>query len=293
VDQSHASPNASSAGGVVAPVVGTSGAPLPQPSPPAAAARGSGWASGSIAAVVIGALVALVGLGLLGTGGTLLWADRTHRDGGFLTTDRQHFSSAGSALVTVPAQLGSWGTGWVYAPALLDTVRIRVWPAGAGSALFVGVARTADVDDYLAGMSHTLITEYFQATVRPVSGGPAPGAPAAQPFWVASASGPGPQTVEWRPTDGTWTVVVMNADGTPGVDVVAELGAAAPAVPWIALGLLIGAAVFLVAGFLLVVGAIRRRRASPVDAASATLHPFFTPAPARDRAERKEDYANY
>jgi hypothetical protein len=51
----------------------------------------------------------------------------------------------------------------------------------------------------------------------------------------------------------------MNADGRPGVDIEADLAARAPALPWIALGLLVGGVVFMAGGGLLIVGAIRRR----------------------------------
>jgi hypothetical protein len=85
----------------------------------------------------------------------------------------------------------------------------------------------------------------------------------------------------------------MNADGSPAIDVVAELGAAAPAVPWIAIGLLIAGAIFLAAGALLVVGAIRRRRASPAGDTWTVPHPSPTPSPARDRAEGNEHHANH
>jgi hypothetical protein len=51
----------------------------------------------------------------------------------------------------------------------------------------------------------------------------------------------------------------MNADGRPGVDVKADLGARFPAVVWIAVGLLLAGAVFMTGAVLLIVGAIRRR----------------------------------
>jgi hypothetical protein len=51
----------------------------------------------------------------------------------------------------------------------------------------------------------------------------------------------------------------MNADGRPGVDIGADLGARMPALRWIALGLLVAGAVFMAGGVLLIVGAIRRR----------------------------------
>jgi hypothetical protein len=51
----------------------------------------------------------------------------------------------------------------------------------------------------------------------------------------------------------------MNADGRPGVETEADLGARLSALPWIALGLLVGGVVFMAGGVLLIVGAIRRR----------------------------------
>ena len=94
-----------------------------------------------------------------------------------------------------------------------------------------------------------------------IEGGTPGSPPATQGFWVASASGPGTQTVEWEPADGSWTVVVMNADGQPGIGTVgADLGARYPALVWIAFGVLAGGAVFLIGGVFLISGAIRRHR---------------------------------
>jgi hypothetical protein len=234
------------------------------PPRPEVAASPSRWAGGRIAALVIGALLVLVSLALLGAGGTALWADRTQRDGGYVTTGVHEFSTAGSALATVSTELGSAGIGWLYSPTLLDKVRIRITPTSARSALFVGIGRSTDVDRYLAGVSHTVITEFWEEKMETVAGGQPRSAPATQNFWVASSKGSGARTVEWDPTDGSWTVVVMNADGRPGIDVGADLGARMPAVLWIAVGLLVAGAIFLAGGSLLVASAIRRPSAGRV-----------------------------
>jgi hypothetical protein len=76
--------------------------------------------------------------------------------------------------------LGSAGKEWLYAPGLLGKVRIRVTPASSGPALFVGIGRTADVDRYLAGVSHTVISDFFGNRTRSVDGGPAGSAPETQ-----------------------------------------------------------------------------------------------------------------
>ena len=232
------------------------------PSRSDAVSHSSGWTAGRITAIVIGALFVLLSLALLGAGGTALWADRTQRDGGYVTTDVHEFSTSGSALATLSTELGSAGVGWFYSPTLLDEVRIRVTPASAGPPLFVGIGPSTDVDRYLAGVNHTVITEFWEEKTEAVAGGAPAAAPGTQGFWVASSTGSGPRTLEWDPTGGSWTVVVLNADGRPGIDIGADLGARMPAVLWIALGLLIAGALFLAGGWFLIAGAIRARRAS-------------------------------
>lgn len=225
------------------------------------AAHPSDWTGDRIAALVIGALLVLVSLALLGGGGTGLWADLTQRDAGYVTTGAHEFSTSGSALATERTHLGSAGVGWLYSPGLLGKVRIRFTPVSAGPALFVGIGRSTDVDRYLAGVNHTLISDFFANKVEAVGGGTPRSAPGAQDFWVASSTGPGARTLKWDPHNGSWTVVVMNANARPGIAVRADLGARMPTVLWIAIGLLVAGAVFSAGGGLLIAGAIRGRRA--------------------------------
>jgi hypothetical protein len=229
------------------------------PPRPKVAPGGSEWIAGRIAPLVIGALLVLVSLVLLGAGGTGTCAYLAKRDAGYVTTGVHKFSTAGSALATKPAQLGSAGVGWLYSPTLLGEVRIRVTPVSPGPPLFVGIARPSDVDRYLAGVDRTVISDFWSNEVKPVGGGRLRSAPGTQRFWAASSTGPGARSLVWKPTDGTWTVVVMNADGRPGVDIGADLGARMPTLPWIALGLLVGGVIFMAGGALLIVGAMRRR----------------------------------
>jgi hypothetical protein len=221
------------------------------------------WTAGRVTSLVVGGLLTFMSLVLLGSGGTALWVDLAKRDAaGYLTTDVREFTTSGSALVTVPTELGSAGFGWFYPPGMLDKIRIRVTPSTTSSTLFVGIGPTTDVDRYLAGVPRTVISEFFRGeAVRTVDGDARASAPGAQDFWVASDSGSGPRTLGWDPTDGSWTVVVMNIDGRPGIDgVKADLGATVPSLVWIALGVFFGGAIFLAGGVLLILGATRRRR---------------------------------
>jgi hypothetical protein len=226
------------------------------------AAERSRWSAGRIASLTIGVLLVLIALALVGAGGTGIWADLTQRDGGYVTTGAHRFSASGSALATEHTQLGTAGSGWLYAPGLLGKVRIHVTPTGTGRPLFVGIGRSSDVDRYLTGVDHTVISDFFGDKVESVDGAHRITAPGRQRFWAATSSGSGERTLLWHPSDGSWTVVVMNADGQPGIDVSADLGARFPAARWISIGLLLGGAVFVFGGGLLVAGAIRPERRS-------------------------------
>jgi hypothetical protein len=221
----------------------------------------SRWPPGRIAALAVGVLLGLFSLALLTVGGTALWADSTQRSAGYVMTGVHGFSSAGSALATEPTELGSSGVGWLYGPGLLGKVRIKVEPTNPGSTLFVGIGPSAAVDRYLAGVNHTLITDYFGDKTQEIGGGKPGASPAKQYFWVASTAGVGARTLLWSPKDGSWSVVVMNADGRPGIGVRADLGAEFPDLLWITIGLIVGGAVFAVGSALLIRGSIRRREA--------------------------------
>ena len=78
-------------------------------------------------------------------------------------------------------------------------------------------------------------------------------------FWTASTSGAGEQVLDWDPKDGTWRVVVMNADATRGVTSDMSIGAELDSVLWIGLGLLAVGALFAAGTALAITGAVRRR----------------------------------
>jgi hypothetical protein len=212
--------------------------------------------------VVTGALLALVSLALLGAGGTVMWADTQRDAAGYLTTSAHEFATSGSALASERIDLGSAGTGWLYSPARLGTVRIRVTPVSPGSALFAGIGPSAAVDRYLAGVRRAVISDFWTDQKHAIGGSSPGSAPGTQGFWAATATGSGPQTLRWDPAGGSWTVVVMNASARPGIHVRADVAARYPDLPWIAAGLLAAGVIFAVAGAFLITGAIRRSRVS-------------------------------
>jgi hypothetical protein len=223
--------------------------------------RARRWTGGRIAALVVGIALVLFALGPVGGGAFAVWVDRTQRDtAGYVTTGTHAFATSGSALVTDPVELDSPGVGWLYSAVILGNVRIQVTPTTASAPVFVGIAASDDVDRYLAGVDRTVISDVWTDGVESAGGGAPASVPGTQGFWVASATGTGTQAVTWDAANGTWTAVVMDPNGDPGVDVEATLGATMPALLGIAFASLLIGALFLLGGALLIIGSVHRAK---------------------------------
>ncbi len=242
-----------------------------------------GWTGSRIVAMVVGSVLLLTSTGVLAGGGVALWADRTQRVDGYVLSGTTGVDSPGYAMVGPDVGLTVQGGPLDLAGTLGDT-RVVVTQS-SGAALFVGVAPTAAVDTYLRGVAHRTLTGLGQdgdglvmgpGTPMPMSPGPgggmelAGGPPATPPgeqtFWTSSVSGPGTLTLDWAPRAGNWSVVVMRADGSPAVDAGVRVGATAPALPWVAGGLLALGGLLAVGGaltVLLVTRSAHRRTGAP------------------------------
>jgi hypothetical protein len=245
--------------------------PAPPPAPGAPALhgtphRGTAWSGGRVALLVVGALLAVSSLGLLGAGGAALWADQVRRDAdGYVTTGTTSLVTSTSALVTEPLEVTlDRPADVLWLRDALGSVRVAV-QAPAGRELFVGLARTADVDRYLKGAAVDRVAKVTGEDVvydrRP--GGTAPAPPAAQDFWVATAAGGGDLDLEVDVQSGRWALVVMNADAAPGVIADVRLGATLPALGVLSAVLLSAGAVVLIGGTVLLVVAAASTRPGP------------------------------
>src|SRR5215472_8534472 len=109
VNESYVSPAARSADDT-AHREGKPGGPTAVPQRPQGSARPPGWTGGRITALAAGVLLALVSVGLLGSGGTALWANAAQRDAaGYVTTGVHEFATAGSAVATERIDRGAAG----------------------------------------------------------------------------------------------------------------------------------------------------------------------------------------
>ena len=222
--------------------------------------------AGRVAAIVGGALLAVVAVALLALGGVGLWADTTQRDDdGWLRSPAHRFETDSRALTAGGLGLGEFDGDWV--PGL---GAIRVSARAEGDApIFVGIAAEAEVDRYLQGVAHSVVRELrtrgYEGVER--AGSRVPADPASAGIWSASSWGGGEQAVRWKPESGDWAVVVMNADGSPGVAADVRVGARAGWLGEVSLALLVAGGLLGAAAVALIafgaVGPPRRRVAAP------------------------------
>jgi hypothetical protein len=250
------------------------GGPLPvgpaeSPPAPTRGERRSGWTARRIVSVVLGSVLLFAAAGTVLAGGSLLWAHGTQRDDGYITTPAAAVDTERYAVVTDNFRLEGSGLSWAV-DNVIGTVRLRAAPVGREGALFLGVGRTVDVRRYLHDVGFTELIAFgarwdggLVGTWTPVDrAGSAPAVlPAQAGVWVASATGGGVRTLTWRPAQGDWTVVVMRADGAPGVAARVQVGAALPGLGWIGAAVLGAGVLLLVAGGLLI--GLTVDRASP------------------------------
>ena len=219
--------------------------------------------AGRLAAIVTGGVLASIAVVVLAIGAGFAWLDHEKNDDGYYMTSTERFATPTNALTTENLDIDDDLPGDVS-----GTVRFDV-RGSSSKPVFVGVARSRDVDAYLSGTAHATLSDVkvdpFEAEYRTAPGTAAPAAPATRDIWAASASGTGAQRLDWDVEDGDWSVVVMNADGSPDVHTDVAVGSDVPIVDDIATVAIISGLVLFVGGAALITGGLlapRRRSAA-------------------------------
>jgi hypothetical protein len=110
--------------------------------------------AGRVALIVLGSIGALLGLALVVGGGFLLWADRTQREDGYLTTPTERFATPTYALTRTRLEVDADGPDWLWNDNWFGKVRVRGESAAGGKLLFIGIGPEAAVAD-TSGASRT------------------------------------------------------------------------------------------------------------------------------------------
>jgi hypothetical protein len=222
--------------------------------------------TGRIALIVTGAVAALVSTALIVGGIAALWGD-SHKDSdGYLTTKSQRFEAGGRALATENLDMDLGDADWLAQTDDLGRLKITA-ESRDQKPLFVGLARTSDVESYLSGVPYSTVTDVdaspFRADYERHAGNRHPVSPEHAGIWEASSDGRGEQSIDWQIEDGDWSIVVMNADGSLGVDAEVSAGADIPFLDelgWSAIGS--GAFALILSVGLIALGVRRPRTAA-------------------------------
>ena len=220
--------------------------------------------TGKVVSLVLGSLILLIGVALLFGGGVLVGVDRGFTDEeGFLTVpsadlERDMYAVAAEAIFE-----GDW-IWWYRHPT---TVRIRMT---GEQPVFIGIAPSSDLEAYLSDVSYSEIEDIdfddyrkdrvWTAEYEDHVGPNVPTPPSDQTFWHTSVQGAGTQTLTWEIEPGDWMLVVMNADGSRGIEVSGTVGAETPWLLAVGIGLLAAGVLLTVVGLALVLFVARRSR---------------------------------
>ena len=207
--------------------------------------------------MIFSSIAGLLGLALLVGGlGLIALHGFARDDDGFYTTHSEELRSAGYAVTTDELNLDFVDD---IPEDLLGTLRVNAEGVG-GRPVFVGIGESEDVQRYLGRVAHSELVDFRHG--RPVyvevPGGPPRAAPGAQGFWVAQSQGLGNQRIDWDPEVGTWTVAAMNAGGSRGVAVQAEIGGKLDWLIWAGVGLTVLGLVLTIGSVVLILFVGRR-----------------------------------
>jgi len=157
-----------------------------------------------------------------------------------------------------------------------DDIKARVAvDSRNGKDLFVGIGPSAEVNRYLAGTSYSVVETFNDDVVLDTfAGSLATDRPSAQDFWVTSTL---EDTLTWNLESGNWSVVLMNEDGSAGIDSAVTVAGKVPFLRPIGAALIVVGLIGLAVGVLLTYFGIRSDREVDVP---MNPQPPLEPAPA-------------
>lgn len=223
--------------------------------------------TGRVLAVVFGILLGLLGLFLIVLGAATVLLDTQRDDDGYLSTPAFALTSDGYALATDQALLLEADPGSGRVP-FIDRLDLRVQVERADGEVFLGIAPAEEIADYLEGVAHDEVARLEPGDGSRLTrneGTATPGRPGDLDLWTVQAVGDAPVTLDWRPEAGRWAGVVMNADGSPGLDVTLRAGVQTSGLLPAGIALAITGLVLALAGGALAIAGFSR----PTDAGGA------------------------
>jgi hypothetical protein len=234
-------------------------------------ARKGGGGKGHFSLIIVGAVLALIGVSFLIGGGVFAYLNQKTEGGGFVLSNTYQVRSSTYAFVleTDFSQDVPWYFSWMNPGSQTEWV---VTGVNQSQTLFVGYTKVDDLISYEdnSGIMFETPTHYdFNTDIyvaqldinhTAVYGQNAPGSPWQQTFWLQATNSTGstqvfwngnasPNTMTWSPGD--YALVIMNPNGAKGVQADVQLGYRATILNWLPTALIpLGAVLALVGIFL-------------------------------------------
>ncbi len=225
-----------------------------------------------ILVLVFGGIILLGAFALLIGGGALLWINTSLIDNeGFIIVESNPLKRDSYAIafqhinIDVSEVVGTWGV-WRPSPSDFVTIKLTYSNNNLSKNVFLGIANESDVETYLFDVYYDEVTRFslispshsLDAIFETHPGDSVTSDPTSQTFWTASKHGTGTQNLEWIPEEGNYWIVLMNEDGSAGIDLNLSFGAKIPLLSTISLVLIVGGIISLLIGGVLIYFGVRR-----------------------------------
>ena len=237
--------------------------------------------AGRVVAIVVGCVLALLGLGMLvaGIAGTVAYGV-AQDDDGFFRTDEIDLATPTSAITSDSLDLGGspGDADWLTERGDFATVTLDLRPGARLRRSSPGSDPPTMSQTYLASVAQSTASATTTTRTRP-SATNAKTARRPRRCQVTRRSGSprsrrrSPARSTWDVQGGDWTVVIMNADASPGIDTNARVGIKIDWLLPVAIVLIVVGVVMLVGGILLAVFVGRRPRQQPLLSPCRRIHP--------------------
>ena len=200
------------------------------------------WGIVHIGIILIAVIMLITSFGLIMGGASL----RTIQDllvdeEGFIISDPAEIDVSGYAIVleNMEFDIDPVAWQWFQNRGGLLTFKIVTESNNPSREIFVGIAREQDVGSYLDDVEYQRVIdadfhiEEYDLTLSDSDfilhpGGPPAAPPLIHSYWVVQGSDTEQQQITWDPQAGNYYVVIMNSDGSEGIQADIQVGVRVP-----------------------------------------------------------------
>ncbi len=224
--------------------------------------------AGKILLLVFGIIILLISMALIAAGGTLLWVNSRYIDSeGYLTSDTLHIERDSHAVVAGPIELDAAALTVLRSIGVITIFEFEGENNDASKQIFMGVADEVELENYLDNVEYDEIDNigfgwrlnFDRTAYINHPGDDQPSLPASESIWAASAGGTASETLVWETRAGSYSLVMMNDDGSRGVDLDMIFKAKIPSIVGFGVGVLVSGIVLLAVASLMIFLAVRRK----------------------------------